>query len=131
MKIINSSGNRKTAVARATLKEGTGIIRINTYTLEQIPNAVVRERIEEPLVMAGETAKKVNISVNTFGGGIIGQAEAARIAIARALAQFNKNLTKEFMEYDRTLLVTDVRRKETRKPNTHGKARSKRQKSYR
>ena len=131
MKPIHTSGNRKHAIARATLTEGTGIVRSNSFNINQVTHALVRERLEEPLFMAGETSKKVNISINTKGGGIIGQAEAARAAMARALCLFNKNLTKEFMEYDRSLLVTDVRRKETRKPNTHGKARSKRQKSYR
>lgn len=131
MKPIHTSGSRKEAVARATLKEGSGIVRVNLQRLELLTNPLVKERLEEPLVMAKDTARKVDIVVNTRGGGSIGQAEAARIAIARALCQFDKSLAKEFITYDRTLLVNDVRRKETHKPNCHGKARAKRQKSYR
>ena len=88
-------------------------------------------KLQEPLILAGDIAKSVDISITVFGGGCIAQAEAARLAIAKALVQHTKKLEKTFSDYDRHLLVADVRRKETRKPNTHGKARSKRQKSYR
>ena len=59
------------------------------------------------------------------------QAEAAALAIARAFAQHDKKLEKVFLDFDRQLLVADVRRREKTKPNCQGKARSKRQKSYR
>jgi small subunit ribosomal protein S9 len=131
MKVIHTSGSRKRAVARATLKPGKGIVRFNSLNLTQVHNALVKEKIEEPLFIAGDIAKKVNISVKTQGGGIIGQAEAARSAIAKALSEFDKSLAKTYMDYDRTLLVQDVRLKETHKPNRHGKARAKVQKSYR
>ena len=76
-------------------------------------------------------AKNVNINVRVSGGGYNAQAEAARLAIARALVQHSKKLEKVFLNYDRHLIVADIRRKETHKPNRHGKARAKRQKSYR
>jgi len=80
-----------------------------------------------------EVVKNVDINVNVFGGGIASQAEASRLAIARALVEYTKSerLKEKFLKYDRHLLVADVRRKETRKPNSHSKARAKRQKSYR
>jgi len=131
MKIIHSSGKRKTAVARATLKEGKGIVRINGMSLEIYEPKLSRLKLMEPLTLAGDTAKKVNITVKIHGGGSSSQAEAARLAIGRSLAQFDNSLESVFQGYDRHLLVADVRRKETHKPNRHGKARAKRQKSYR
>ena len=131
MKVIHEVGKRKRAIARATLTEGTGKIRINSQEIITLPENMYRKRMEEPLIIAGDTLKKVNINVNVTGGGINGQADAIRLAIAKALAKYDKKLYKHFLNYDRTLLVADVRRKEVKKPNTHGKARSKRQKSYR
>ncbi|PIN81163.1 30S ribosomal protein S9 [Candidatus Woesearchaeota archaeon CG10_big_fil_rev_8_21_14_0_10_30_7] len=131
MKNIQGTGIRKRAVARATLKEGKGIIRINSTLIDNYTPALYRDKIKEPLQIAEDTASKVNINVNVFGGGISSQADAARIAISKALEQYNKKLHKDFLEYDRTLLVADIRRKEPSKPNRHGQARSKRQKSYR
>ena len=131
MKTIHQSGTRKTAVARATLTEGSGIVRLNSQLIISMPLTLFRSKVEEPLLLAGDTAKKVDISVTIDGGGTNSQAEAARIAIAKALALFDKKLHTVYLEYDRAFLVADVRRKETRKPNCHGKARAKRQKSYR
>ncbi len=129
-KAIQATGKRKTAIAKATLKPGKGMIRINSKRLSTITPSLSRERISEPLVLAGEDAKKVSIQVTTSGGGWSGQTEAARLAIARVLTKFNKKLKKTFSDYDRHLLVADVRRKEVCKPND-SKARAKRQKSYR
>ena len=131
MKVIHQSGTRKTAVARATLVEGNGTVRLNSQLLTSMPQTMFRAKIEEPLLIAGETAKKVDIAVNVEGGGSNSQAEAARLAIAKALSIYDKKLHSTYLEYDRAFLVADVRRKETRKPNCHGKARAKRQKSYR
>lgn len=131
-KTIHVSGKRKHAVARATLREGKGIIRINSKILDVYNPKYLRMKIYEPLILAGDLAKKVNIDVNVFGGGIMGQSEAARLAIARALLEFSqsKQLKNEFLNYDRHLLVEDVRRNEPHKPND-SKPRAKRQKSYR
>jgi small subunit ribosomal protein S9 len=128
---IHTSGKRKTATARATLKEGDGNVTINGHTIEEFTSYTYQLKIKEPLLLAEDTAEDVNIKVNVEGGGVNGQASAVRLAIAKALAEYNEALKDVYEDYDRHLLVADVRRKETRKPNRQGKARSKRQKSYR
>lgn len=129
-KIIHTKGKRKQAIARATLIPGKGKIKINGQYLQNFSTNYLRLRIAEPLTLAGETARNVDIDVNVIGGGVGGQADAIRLAIARALVEFEPNLKNTFTEYDRLLLVADVRRKEVCKPND-SKARAKRQKSYR
>lgn len=133
-KVFHVSGKRKKAIARATIQPGKGQIRINSKLLQLYNPILARMRIMEPLLIAGnDVTNKIRIDVDVRGGGWNGQAEAARLAIARSLVQFtgNKQLEKNFLEYDRRLLVADVRQRESRKPNTHQKARSKVQKSYR
>ncbi len=130
MKIIHSQGKRKRAIARATLRAGKGKVKINGQFLNVYADPRSQLRIKEPLLLAAEAAKNVDFDIKVIGGGIQGQADAIRLAIARALVQQDNNLKKVFDEYDRLLLVADVRRKETRKPND-SKARAKRQKSYR
>ena len=117
-KIVHISGKRKMSVARATVKKGNGIIRINKKILDVIEPEIAREKIREPLLLAGDVAKKVNITVDVKGGGVMSQAEAARNAIARALVEYtgSKDLKKTFLQYDRHLLVADVRRTEPQKP---------------
>ncbi|MBS3127630.1 30S ribosomal protein S9 [Candidatus Woesearchaeota archaeon] len=129
--IIQTWGRRKSAIARATLFPGKGTVRINKRALSTFNNHMVRLRIEEPFLLSGDTVKTLNVDVHVSGGGPSAQADASRLAIARALAQHDKRLHKVFLDYDRTLTVADTRRKETHKPNRHGKARAKRQKSYR
>lgn len=132
MKVVHTSGKRKEAIARATLKAGKGKVRINNLSLDTVEPKLARMKIREPLMLAGNVAKKVDISVRVYGGGQMSQAEAVRLAIARALVEHSKDdrLEKVFLDYDRQLLVADVRRKEVNKPN-RSKARAKRQKSYR
>ena len=130
-KTIHTSGKRKTAIARATLKSGNGQITINGRKLENYSPELYKLRIQEPLLLSGNLANKVNISVNVLGGGYASQSDAIRLAIARALVEYDNKLRSTFIDYDRLLLVADVRRKEPTKPNRQGKARSKRQKSYR
>jgi small subunit ribosomal protein S9 len=132
MKAITTAGKRKRAVARATLKDGKGIIRINSQNLDIYEPEFARNKIQEPLILAEDYSKKVNISVKVQGGGWASQAEASRLAIARALLEFSnsKKLKQDFLNYDRHLVVQDSRFKETRKPND-SKARARRQKSYR
>ena len=129
-KIIQTQGKRKKAIARAVLKPGKGRVVVNKILLENFGNSILRMRIMEPLVLAGDVAKKVDVHLSTSGGGVNGQSDAIRLAIARALVAFDKKLKKTFDEYDRLLLVADVRQKEVCKPND-SKARAKRQKSYR
>ena len=131
-KVFHVSGKRKRAIARATVRDGKGVIRINHLLLNHYEPKLCRMRIEEPLLIASEVAKKVNIDVDVRGGGFQSQAEAARLAIARGLVGFSKNkqIKADFLKYDRHLLIADVRRGEASKPND-SKPRAARQKSYR
>ena len=133
MKNINTSGKRKRAIARVTLKQGNGLVRVNSIPIDFIEPKMSRLKLREPLILAGDVANKVNINIDVTGGGISSQAEASRLAIAKALVNFTKSdkLKEIFLNYDRNLLVADIRRKEPAKPNRHGQARSKVQKSYR
>jgi small subunit ribosomal protein S9 len=131
-KVIHTSGKRKKAIARATLKEGKGKVRINKINLEDYQPSMLRMRLKEPLLLAGDIINKIDIDVVIMGGGISGQADAGRLAIARSLVEYSKSekLKNTFLNYDRQLLVADVRQNETSKPND-SKPRAKRQKSYR
>lgn len=133
MKNTSISGKRKSAIARAVIRQGSGVVRVNNVPLDLIQPRVSRLKLMEPLLLAGEVANKVNIDVDVAGGGITSQAEASRLAIAKALVNFTKSdkLKETFLSYDRNLLVADVRRKEPAKPNRHGQARAHVQKSYR
>lgn len=133
MKHLNVTGKRKRAVAKAVIKPGSGVVRINGRLLDFYQPEMARLKLQEPLLLASGDAGNFDINVSVSGGGLMSQAEAARLSIAKALVRFTKDkkLEKAFLDYDRHLLVADVRRRESRKPNTHGKARSKRQKSYR
>lgn len=131
--VVHVSGKRKTAVARATIKAGKGKITVNRIPLELFTPELSRDRIMEPFILLGDKAKKMDVSVSVQGGGNSSQADAARVAIGKAIVEFtkDKNVEQMFGDYDRQLLVSDVRQKEPSKPNRHGKARSKIQKSYR
>jgi small subunit ribosomal protein S9 len=131
-KTINSSGKRKTSIARASFKEGRGVVRINKKLLNVVEPPLIREKIQEPLDLAGELAKQLDITVTIRGGGTMGQADAARTAIARGLVDWTNDLSMKdlFLKQDRTLLVNDYRQKEPKKFGGRG-ARARRQKSYR
>ncbi len=128
--VVHTQGKRKLAVARATLTQGTGKVTVNGLYLHNYGTDLLRTRIAEPIVLAEDVAEKLNFEIRVQGGGVSGQADAIRLAIARALVEHQPKLKKTFYDYDRLLLVADVRRKETRKPND-SKARAARQKSYR
>ena len=132
MKHVHVSGRRKQAIARASLSEGSGKVRVNKVLLSNFRPEVLRMRMMEPLLLSGDLAQKVDINVVVEGGGISGQSDAARLAIARSLVEYSKGdkLKKTFLDYDRMLLVADVRQNEASKPND-SKPRAKRQKSYR
>lgn len=132
-KVILVSARRKTAIARAVIREGRGRIRVNGVPLEIYQPELARWKILEPLLLAGdEITSKVDIDINVRGGGIMGQASAARTAIARALVEWTQSqeLRELFLKYDRHLLVEDPRQAEPKKPRGRS-ARAKRQKSYR
>jgi len=134
MAATHTSGKRKTAKARATVTEGEGTLRINSKPLHTYRD-MFQNRVNEPLTIAGEEVfGDLKITVNTEGGGIQAQAEAARMAVARALVEHTDSdeLERDFREYDRNMMVEDPRRTETRKPSQSSKgARHKQQKSYR
>ena len=132
VKVVHTSGKRKTAIARATLRSGKGRVRINSNPVEFYQPELARLKIKEPIELAGKQANRVDINVNVEGGGVMGQAEASRTAIARGIVQWfdDEKLQKLFQNYDRALLVNDTRRKEPKHPMGRG-ARKKRQKSYR
>ncbi len=132
-RIVNSSGKKKTAVARVSIREGTGRVRINKKPLELCMPELARLKMMEPLILAGDgVVSGINIDVDTHGGGVIGQAGAARTAIAGGLLAWTNDpsLKQTFVDYDHNLLVSDSRHKETKKFGGRG-ARARRQKSYR
>jgi len=130
--VVHVSGKRKKARARATLKHGKGRIRINSMDFKFYKPELGKAKIMEPLYLAGDKAKKIDISVDVSGGGWSAQTEAIRLAIAKGIVQLTKDekLKQDFLDYDRGLLVADVRMNEPHKPNV-SKPRKKRQKSYR
>ena len=131
-KIVNTSGKRKTAIARATLRQGHGIVRINSVPLDIYPNEMVRLKISEPLLLIPNAIEGVDVAIDVHGGGIMGQAEAVRTALARGILKWHNDpqIKDVYISYDRTLLVNDSRQKESKKPHGRG-ARKKFQKSYR
>jgi small subunit ribosomal protein S9 len=131
-KLALETGKRKTAVARAVVRPGKGRIYVNDLSLDYLSPEVARMKIQEPLMIAGDRSKQVDIRVNVEGGGVMGQAEAVRIAIARALAGWTKSseLRKSFMAFDRVMIAGDQRVTEPKKFGGPS-ARRRKQKSYR
>lgn len=133
MNKIIASGKRKTAVARATLIDGSGKISVNKKDHKNL-QMFDKLKIEEPLRIAEKILGKLkfDVNINVKGGGEKGQIEAARLALAKVITKFanNESLVKAYLDYDRNLLIADVRRKEAYKPGD-SKARKKRQSSKR
>jgi len=127
------AGKRKTAVAKATIENGNGVVTFNKKPLTFLSELQQLE-ISEPLIISHNVLGKLsfNIAVNVKGGGIACQVEAARLAIAKAIVDFTKNedIKNAFLAYDRNMLVADTRRKEACKPGD-SKARANRQTSFR
>jgi len=116
-KIIQTVGKRKKAIARSIAKPGNGIIKINSRPIEEFGTKYINMWIKEPLLLAGKIANKIDINVNVKGGGMWGQASAVRTAIGQALVKFDEKLRDKFVNYDRTLLISDSRRTEPHKPS--------------
>ncbi|QGA55104.1 30S ribosomal protein S9 [Sulfolobus sp. E5-1-F] len=132
-KVIISSARRKTARATCYIFPGKGRVLVNNVPIELIPIEMVRSKIMEPLLLAGNDVRsKIDAKIVTYGGGIIGQADAARMALARALVKFtgSEELKKIYRAYDRTMLAGDPRQTESEKWMRYS-ARRWRQKSYR
>ncbi|MBS3051308.1 MAG: 30S ribosomal protein S9 [Candidatus Aenigmarchaeota archaeon] len=130
-KMLIVIGKRKKAVARAFVHEGKGIIKINSTPIDLVQPNYAQMRLKEPVIIAGELAKRVDIDVRVSGGGVWGQTDASRTAIANALVQWTKDnkLKDMYTDYDRSLLVSDSRRTEPHKPSrsTAGPRRGKQQ----
>jgi len=129
---ITAKAKKKTAIARAVIRKGSGIVKVNNRNIETIQPTLIYDFLREPLDLASDVSKDVDIWVNVRGGGFMGQAVAARAAIAKSILEMrpNEKLKKKFLAYDRMLLVDDSRRVESKKP-LGPKARKKKQKSKR
>ncbi len=132
MRVVVSTGKRKTSLAKATIREGKGRVRINGQPLEILQPEVARLRIMEPLILFGDDWTKYDIRVRVRGGGFMSQADAVRMAIATGLIKISQNYEarSRMLEHDRTMLVGDPRRTEPKKFGGPS-ARSRYQKSYR
>ncbi len=130
--VTNTSGKKKTAIARATVRDGVGRVRINSKPVELIEPEISRLKMLEPFRVVEDVRDGIDVDVTVSGGGITGQADAVRTAIARGLVEFtgDAELRDAYMEFDRSLLVNDVRQSEPKKWGGPG-ARARYQKSYR
>lgn len=127
------SGKRKTAIARATVRLGKGRVRINNVPLEVYEPKLARDKILEPLLLTEDKVwNQLDINIAVAGGGYMGQAEAARVALAKGLLKWTKStrLRSTLIDYDRTMIAGDPRRSESKKFGGPG-ARARDQKSYR
>jgi small subunit ribosomal protein S9 len=113
-KSVATVGKRKDAVARATVTAGRGRITVNSVPLDLWSSEFLRMRVKEPVLIAGDLAKNIDIAVSVRGGGTTGQTESVRMAVARGIVDFarNEDLRQKFIQYDRNLLVFDPRRNE-------------------
>ncbi len=132
MRVVVSTGKRKTSLAKATLRDGTGRVRINGTPLEVHQPELARMRIMEPLIIFGEGWKRYDIKVRVQGGGFMIQEDAVRMSIATGLIRMSQDFEarSKMIEHDRTMLVGDPRRTEPKKFGGPS-ARSRFQKSYR
>jgi len=131
--VTNTSGKKKTAIARATVQDGSGRVRVNSRPVELVDPKQARLKMLEPFRIADDELRDdVDIDVTVSGGGFAGQADAVRTAIARGLVEHTNDaeLRDAFMSFDRSLLVNDVRQSEPKKWGGPG-ARARYQKSYR
>lgn len=114
MEVFNAIGRRKAAVARVYLSEGNGEITINKKNLETyFPSGILQYVVKQPLNKLG-VAEKFNVKVNLDGGGYKGQAEALRLAIARALVKVDQE-NKPALKAE-GFLTRDSREVERKKP---------------
>ncbi|MBN2486767.1 MAG: 30S ribosomal protein S9 [Bacteroidales bacterium] len=115
MEVINTIGRRKSAIARAFVKDGKGDIIINKRDYkEYFPLEQLQYIVNQPLQLT-ESLGKYDILINLDGGGIKGQAEAVRLAIARALVKIDAESNKTILKSNK-LLMRDPREVERKKP---------------
>ncbi len=114
MEVTNAIGRRKSAIARVYVKQGAGNITINKRDLNvYFPSGILQYVVKQPLATL-DVVEKYDILVNLKGGGFKGQAEALRLAIARALVKINADDKKVLK--DAGFLTRDAREVERKKP---------------
>jgi small subunit ribosomal protein S9 len=114
MDVINTSGRRKTAVARLYMKPGTGKVTVNkTDAAQYFPTAVLQYKLNQPFSIT-ETEGQYDVNVNVYGGGINGQADAVRLAMSKALVEINPEWKSSLKEVG--LMTRDPRMVERKKP---------------
>jgi small subunit ribosomal protein S9 len=114
MEIINTSGRRKTSIARIYMKPGNGTITINKRSFEEyFPNEILRVSVNQPFAVLSSEGQ-FDVNANISGGGITGQAEALRLAIAKAFVKLNEENKPILRAND--LLTRDPRMVERKKP---------------
>ena len=119
MEVINTVGRRKAAVARVFLKPGNGQITINRKALVvYFPLEILQYEVKQPL-LATNTLEQFDVTINLDGGGIKGQAEAARLGIARALCEVNAEEYRSVLKKN-GFLMRDPREVERKKPGQPG-----------
>ena len=118
MEVVNTVGRRKAAVARVFLKPGNGQITINHRALDvYFPLNILQYEVKQPLLVTN-TLESYDVTINLDGGGIKGQAEAARMGIARALCQVDAEF-RSVLEKN-GFLTRDSREVERKKPGQPG-----------
>jgi len=137
---VQTFGRKKNAVATATVRTGKGVLRVNGSPVDLLEPSVYRIKVWEPVLLLGQKRfTGLDIRVRVRGGGYTAQIYAIRQAICKGVVAYNQKFVDEttkreikdlFLQYDRTLLVSDPRRLEPRKFGGDG-ARARRQKSYR
>ena len=140
LKMVYTHGKKRNAIANAVVQEGKGNITINRVPIQNIEPKPLRIKIFEPILILGiDQFKNLRIKVRVSGGGAVAQLYAARMAIAKGIVAWNQKyvdeeekdkVRRDFMNYDKTLLVADNRRIEPKKYGGPG-ARARYQKSYR
>ncbi|MDR1226771.1 MAG: 30S ribosomal protein S9 [Prevotellaceae bacterium] len=119
MEVINAIGRRKAAIARAYVSVGNGAITINNRELTNyFPSGILQYIVRQPLELTGNMGK-YDIKANLDGGGITGQAEALRLAIARALCEIDAEAHRPVLKSN-GLLTRDAREVERKKPGQPG-----------
>lgn len=114
MSIVHKIGRRKTSVARVYVRPGTGVITINKKdSKEYFGTDVLVYKVNQPFLLT-ETVGQYDVTVNVFGGGITGQAEAIRLAISRAMCEINEE--NRLLLKPHGLLTRDARMVERKKP---------------
>ena len=118
MEVVNTVGRRKAAVARVFVKPGTGKITVNHKELEvYFPLNILQYEVKQPLLVTN-TLENYDVTINLVGGGIKGQAEAARMGIARALCQIDAEYRPVLKKNG--FLMRDSREVERKKPGQPG-----------